>query len=130
MPRAASGRCPRCGGGALFEGFLAPRDQCRACGLDLSRFEAGDGPVVFVVLIVGFVVVGLALWAEVVHQLPLLWHFALWPPLALLLTLPLMRVLKGALIGQQYRTDATDGASGPSSACASTPPAGTREGDR
>ena len=109
IAHAARGRCPACGAGALFDGFLTPVETCEGCGLDLSRFEAGDGPVVFVILIVGFVVLGLALWAEVVHGLPLAWHFVLWPPLALVLSLALTRILKGALIGQQYRTGAAEG---------------------
>ena len=101
---AARGRCPRCNSGRLFEGFLRPADECEACGLDLTFAEPGDGPVVFVILVVGFVVVGLALYADAAHGAPLWFHLVAWPPLVLALTLPLMRALKGALIGQQYRT--------------------------
>ena len=106
---AARGRCPRCNSGRLFEGFLKPAEECEACGLDLRFEDSGDGPVVFVVLIVGFVVIGLALWAEVAHGVSLLFHFTVWPLLIVALTLPLMRVLKGAMIGQQYRMDAAEG---------------------
>ena len=109
MLAAARGRCPRCNSGRLFEGFLKPAEECEACGLDLRFEDAGDGPVVFVVLIVGFVVVGLALYAEAAHGVSLLFHFTVWPVLIVLLALPLMRVLKGAMIGQQYRTSAAEG---------------------
>ena len=98
----ALGRCPRCGQGRLFDGLLEPVDRCAACGNDWSAADPADGPVVFVVLIVGFLVVGLALYAEVAWRWSLTRHFLTWPPLALLLCLPLMRLLKGALIGQHH----------------------------
>ena len=106
---AARGRCPRCGAGSLFAGTFEPAARCEACGLDLGFADPGDGAVVPVILVVGFVVVGLALWVETSTALPLWGHFVLWPPLAVLLALPLMRAIKGALIGQQYRTGAAEG---------------------
>ena len=106
---AARGRCPRCASGRLFDGFLTVADECEACGLDLGFEDAGDGAVVPVILVVGFVVVGLALYAEVAQGVSLLFHFTVWPLLIVALTLPLMRVAKGALIGQQYRMNAGQG---------------------
>lgn len=100
---AARGRCPRCASGRLFVGFTEPARDCEACGLDFGFIDAGDGPVVFVILLVGFLVVGMALYAEAAHGVSLLFHFTVWPLLIVALTLPLMRLLKGALIGQQYR---------------------------
>ncbi|TIX74285.1 MAG: DUF983 domain-containing protein, partial [Mesorhizobium sp.] len=58
------GRCPRCGKGPLFSGFLTVGKRCANCGLDYSYADAGDGPAVFVILIIGFTIVGLALWME------------------------------------------------------------------
>jgi uncharacterized protein (DUF983 family) len=58
------GRCPRCGEGRLFSGLLGLEPRCPACGLDYSFTDAGDGPAVFVIMIVGFIVVGLALYVE------------------------------------------------------------------
>ena len=103
---AARGRCPRCASGRLFDGFLRVADECEACGLDLRFEDAGDGAVVPVILVVGFVVVGLALYAEAAHDASLLFHFTIWPTLVVALALPLMRVVKGALVGQQYRVAA------------------------
>ncbi len=37
-------RCPKCGEGRLLTGFLEAAPTCSCCGLDLTRFEAGDGP--------------------------------------------------------------------------------------
>ena len=61
-------KCPRCGRGRLFAGLLKVREQCEVCGLDLARHDSGDGPAVFVILILGFVVVGLALWLELRYE--------------------------------------------------------------
>lgn len=104
-----SGRCPRCGEGRLFRGFLAVGDRCGNCRLDYSFADAGDGPAVFVILIIGFIVVGLALWMEVNHNPPLWLHFMLWIPLTLVLSLAALRMLKGLLIVLQYRNKAAEG---------------------
>jgi uncharacterized protein (DUF983 family) len=103
------GCCPRCGQGKLFNGLLKVRPACTNCGLDYSFADSGDGPVVFVLLIVGFIVVGIALWAEVNYALPLWLHFILWIPLAIGLGLWLTRILKGLLITLQYRNNARPG---------------------
>src|SRR5258708_36627014 len=50
----ALGRCPNCGKGALFHGFLTVAPDCAACGYDLRAADSGDGPAGFVVLIAGF----------------------------------------------------------------------------
>ncbi len=104
-----SGACPRCGDGRLFSGFLTVGKECRQCGLDYSFADAGDGPAVFVILIVGFIVVGLALWMEVNHGPPLWLHFILWIPLAIGLSLAALRLSKGILIALQYRNRAAEG---------------------
>jgi uncharacterized protein (DUF983 family) len=101
--------CPRCGQGKLFDGLIKPRPECRNCGLDYSFADAGDGPAVFVILIIGFVVVGLALWTEVNYSPPFWLHFILWIPLAIGLCLWLLRVLKALLIALQYRNNARQG---------------------
>ena len=104
-----AGRCPRCGRGPLFRGFLTVRDACAVCGLDLSRHDSGDGPAVFVILILGAVVVGLALWVEV-RWAPAMWvHVALWFPSTLLLALALLRPLKGLSVALAFRHGLTGG---------------------
>jgi uncharacterized protein (DUF983 family) len=103
------GRCPRCGEGRLFASFLTVAKECEVCRLDYSFADAGDGPAVFVILIVGFIVVGLALWLEVTSGPPLWLHFLLWIPLTLLLSLGSLRLIKGVLITLQYRNKAEEG---------------------
>jgi uncharacterized protein (DUF983 family) len=104
-----AGRCPRCGKGHLFAGFLTVRKECEACGLDYSFADAGDGPAIFVMLIAGFLVVGAALLVEVVYQPPFWLHAVLWGPLILIVTLGPLRLLKGLLIALQYHHDAAPG---------------------
>jgi uncharacterized protein (DUF983 family) len=103
------GRCPRCGEGRLFSGFLSLGRECSNCGLDYSFADAGDGPAVFVILIIGFIVCGLALWMEVSYGPPLWVHFILWIPLAILLCLAALRLMKGVLITLQYANKAAPG---------------------
>lgn len=103
------GRCPRCGEGRLFDGFLGVGDHCANCGLDYSYADAGDGPAVFVILIIGFVVLGLALWMEVTVNPPLWVHFLLWIPLTVVLGLVSLRLIKGVLLTLQYTNKAAEG---------------------
>jgi uncharacterized protein (DUF983 family) len=106
---AMRGRCPRCGEGKLFDGFLALKPQCQACKLDYAFADAGDGPAVFVILFAGFLVVGLILWTEVNYEPPIWLHLVIFLPLTLVVTLGMLRPLKGLLIGLQYRNKAEQG---------------------
>jgi uncharacterized protein (DUF983 family) len=102
-------RCPRCGKGKLFQGFLTLKPRCESCGLDYGFIDAGDGPAVFIILIAGFVVVGCALAVEVLYQPPYWLHAVLWGPLILLVTLVPLRAMKGLLIALQYHHKAAEG---------------------
>jgi uncharacterized protein (DUF983 family) len=102
-------RCPRCGRGRLFRGYLKVAPACSACGLDYSRFEAGDGPAVFVILIVGAIIAGSALLTEVWFQPPYWVHAVIWGPAVVLLSLALLRPLKAGMIVLQYKHRAEEG---------------------
>lgn len=102
-------RCPRCGQGRLFSGFLTLAPRCETCGLDYTFMDSGDGPAVFIILIAGFIVVGCALIVEVVYQPPFWLHAALWLPLILLVTLAPLRPMKALLIALQYHHKASEG---------------------
>ena len=104
-----AGRCPRCGKGRMFAGFLGLKPTCEACGLDYAFADAGDGPAVFVILFAGFVVVGAALVTEVLYQPPFWVHAVLWLPLILITTIPPLRLMKGVLIALQYHHKAAEG---------------------
>jgi len=101
--------CPRCGRGKLFSGFLTVAPACTNCGLDYSFDDSGDGPVVFIILIAGSLVVGLALWVELSWAPPLWVHALLWTPLVLISTLGMLRPLKATMIALQYSKHAQQG---------------------
>ena len=107
--RGIRGRCPRCGVGRLFRGFLTLRPACEHCGLDYSFADAGDGPAVFAILIGGFIVVFAALITEIMYQPPYWMHAVLWLPLVLIVTLVPLRPIKGLLIALQYHHKAAEG---------------------
>jgi uncharacterized protein (DUF983 family) len=110
VPKAAIlGRCPRCGQGKLFNGYLAVGPCCTHCKLDYTFFDVGDGAAVFAILIVGAIVTGGALWVEVTYQPPYWVHAVLWIPLIGILTLTFLRLTKAFLLVLQYRRQAGEG---------------------
>jgi uncharacterized protein (DUF983 family) len=103
------GRCPSCGLGKMFSGYLTLAPRCNACGLDYGFADSGDGPAVFVILVTGFIVVGAALVTEILYAPPYWVHALLWGSSAILLPLLLLRSFKGVLIALQYRNKAEEG---------------------
>ena len=103
------GRCPRCGQGRLFAGYLTIAPACTVCGQDFSAFDVGDGAAALVILVVGAIVAGLALWTEFTFQPPLWLHAVLWAPVIAILTFVFLRVIKSALLVLQYKHKAGEG---------------------
>lgn len=103
------GRCPRCGQGRLFKGYITPVERCANCGLEMKFADSGDGPAVFIIMIVGFIIVGMALAVEFAYSPPIWLHMLLWLPLTIGLALGLLRPLKGLMIAQQYKHSAKEG---------------------
>jgi uncharacterized protein (DUF983 family) len=101
-------RCPRCGKGKLFVGFLTLRPQCEACGLNYGFADSGDGPAVFIMFLAGFIVVAAALVTEIEYRPPYWVHAALWLPLILIVTLGPLRPMKGLMIALQYHHKAEE----------------------
>ena len=102
-------RCPRCGQGALFRSGLVVRDTCERCGLSFAFADSGDGPAVFGILILGFVVLGGALLLEFKVGPPVVVHAILWGLLTPLVAFFLLRVLKATLIALQFKHKAEEG---------------------
>ena len=102
------GRCPNCGEGPLFEGFLAVSPRCAACGFDLAKADSGDGPAVFIILIAGFLVSFAALFTEVAFRPPVWVHLVVWLPLTAALCLGLLRPMKGLMLAAQFRNNASE----------------------
>ena len=106
---ALRGVCPRCGNAPMFRGLAGFQPKCRACGLDFSSFNVGDGPAAFLIFIVGGLVVALAIWVELRFAPPFWVHILLWVPLAAALTIGLLRIGKGLLLALEYRHRAREG---------------------
>lgn len=104
-----AGKCPRCGQGALFKGFLGLKERCEACGLDYSKADSGDGPAVFVIFIVGFLAVAVAFIARFVFYAPVWLAFLISAIVAVGLILAMLRPFKATLIALQYRHKAAEG---------------------
>lgn len=100
--RGLLGRCPNCGEGKLFEGFLASVDRCAVCNEEFGHHRADDLPPYLTVLVVGHLVVGLFMAVEEIATLTLWQHLAVWTPVTIALALGLLRPFKGATIGLQW----------------------------
>ena len=103
------GLCPRCGASTLFAGALSLNGRCRACQLDFTEFNVGDGPAAFVTALAGGLVVILAIALELTAEPPLWLHVVLWLPLTLMLVVGGLRVTKGWLLASEFRRGAREG---------------------
>jgi uncharacterized protein (DUF983 family) len=102
MLNGARGRCPSCGEGSLFRKFLKVANHCPACGEHLHHHRADDMPAYIVITVVGHIVVPLAFAVETAYRPDYVWHFLLWVPLTLGLSLALLQPVKGAIVGLQW----------------------------
>ena len=103
-----AGRCPNCGRGRLFAGFLKVAPRCDACGFDLAKADSGDGPAVFVILVAGFIVAFAALITEIRFRPPIWVHLAVFMPLTVVVCLALLRPFKGVLLAAQFMNRASE----------------------
>ena len=92
----------------MFAGFLRLEDRCDSCRLELARYNAADGPAFFAMSFVGIFVGFAALFVEVAYAPPVWVHLLIWLPLILVLSLALLRPLKGLLVAQAYHHRAAD----------------------
>ena len=102
-------RCPRCGDGKLFRGYLKVAPTCSVCGLDLEFADSGDGPAIFVIFLVAPVIIVLAMITTAMFNPAPYVHLILWIPTTIILSLALLPPFKGTLVALQYRHDAHEG---------------------
>ena len=100
------GHCPRCRAKTLYAGVIAFAPKCRACGLDFSAFNVGDGPAAFLTLIIGAVVSALAIWLQLAVEPPFWVHVVIWVPLSTFAVLAGLRAAKAKLLAAEYRRNA------------------------
>jgi len=99
-------RCPRCGRGRLYRGYLTIADRCSVCGLDLGKADSGDGPAVFLIFILGAVAVGLAFVLQFVIELPVWLTWAILVIVVIGGALLLLRPAKALMVALQYKNRA------------------------
>ena len=105
---ALMGECPQCGSRTLFDGWVSFAPKCRACGLDFSSLNVGDGPAAFLIFFVGTVTVVGALLLDAAAEPPWYVHL-IWIPVASALTIYGLRFSKAWLLTQEYRHRAREG---------------------
>jgi uncharacterized protein (DUF983 family) len=103
--RGLAGRCPSCGEGRLFRGFLKIRLPCEVCAADNSIYPSDDFPPYLTILVVGHVVVPLLLGVDRVYPLSLAWEMSIWPLVAGILCLLVLPRMKGATVGFCWAAD-------------------------
>jgi uncharacterized protein (DUF983 family) len=109
LATGVAGKCPRCGRGKLFSGYLAVAKSCTSCGLSYEFADAGDGAAWFVMLFACVFGVGSILGVEVAYQ-PSFWmHVAIAIPVLIILPMILLRPTKGFLLNQQWKHGAQEG---------------------
>jgi uncharacterized protein (DUF983 family) len=99
--------CPRCGKGKMFAGYLTPRESCAACGLAFEPLRADDAPAYFTVFLVGHIAIGGVLFTEQVWH-PAMWLQSLWAPVSVALMFGFLPVIKGAVMGAIYSSQAAE----------------------
>ena len=103
-----AGRCPRCGKGSIFDGFLALKTSCPVCGLDFTKADTGDGPAFFASFIGGFVLLAVGVWMQVAYE-PSFWVYAVLLVVGSLLIVGMIRPIKGLLTALQFTNKAEQG---------------------
>lgn len=100
--RGLACRCPRCGTGKLYRAYLKLNDTCPECGLDLSAARADDFPPYIAIFIVGHVLVGWMLHAEMSGPVDPMFYVWTMVPAAILLPLAMLPSIKGGVVGLQW----------------------------
>lgn len=103
-----AGRCPECGEGRLFKSLLSFQERCAVCGADFRDEDAGDGPAVFVIFIVGIFIVPLAIGFDLIFKPPFLVTFLIWTPIIIASSLWLLRLLRGLMFNIAWQRHARE----------------------
>ncbi len=103
LSRGLRGRCPCCGEGRLFQGYLKLVPECSHCHAPLGEIRADDAPPYFTIFVTGHLLVPLLLWVEKAYEPPIWVHMVIWLPLFTIACIALLRPIKGAVVGWMLR---------------------------
>ena len=95
-------RCPNCGEGKLFSGYLTVAPECDVCREDFTGEEAHDLPPYVTVFVVGHVVVTLLMIAEANTDWSLVTHLVVWSLATVVMCFAMMKPVKGSVVGLQW----------------------------
>ena len=95
-------RCPRCGKGALFKGYLTLRTECPECGLSYGFADPADGPAFFVMTAVGLVGMILLMAFDFIVHPPIWVHAVVTLPILVAMCMGCLRPFKAWLVAEQY----------------------------
>ena len=95
-------RCPACGQGKLFKGYLRLADKCSSCGQDFGFADPADGPAFFVMSGIGILVIAVWAWWVVVQHPPIWAQMTTIFPAFLGGSLISLRPVKAWLVAEQF----------------------------
>jgi len=97
--RGLMNRCPVCGEGKVFDGFLSVAPECAVCHAPLGRLRADDAPPYIVLFLTGHLLIPPIFWIEKAYEPPMWLHMVVWLPLFAVVCTLLLRPVKGAVVG-------------------------------
>ena len=112
LGRGIAGRCPNCGIGRIFAGFLRIAPACAHCAAPLGALRADDAPPYIVIFLVGHLLLPPIFWIEKAYEPPMWLHMVVWLPLFALICTFMLRPIKGAVVGLMWRLGFAEGARG------------------
>lgn len=102
MWRGFRRKCPNCGDGPLFDGYLTVQDKCPECGEELLHHRADDGPAYLTILVVGHLLaVAIHFTWSAFRPEPLVMA-TIFTVLCVTLSLYLLPRLKGVVVAIQW----------------------------
>jgi len=97
--RGLRNRCPFCGVGKVFAGYLTVTQECSNCHAPLGLLRADDAPPYFTIFLAGHILVPGVLWVEKTYEPPMWLHMVVWLPLFAIICTLLLRPIKGGVVG-------------------------------
>lgn len=95
-------KCPHCGSGPMFKGYLKVRDECAVCHEQLHHHRADDGPAYLTILIVAHIIAPVMHFVFVTYRPDPLVMFSILSVGCVALSLYLLPRLKGAVVAIQW----------------------------
>ena len=99
-------RCPNCGEGRLYRGYLKFKDRCEACEADLTVADVGDGASFFVMWAALILIAPAAMIFELLVHPPTWVHVLIWPPAIIVVCMALLPPFKATLFALQWKHNA------------------------